>query len=62
VRVAISAGLIKKNLAADQLGKLRGASHRFAALAVLALGPVLRLLAAARSDGGVLDVATERGA
>src|SRR4029450_1355203 len=49
-----------KGLASDQLAKLRIAPHRFALLAALALGLVLGLPAAARSDGDALDVATLR--
>jgi hypothetical protein len=47
-------------LASDKLNKLRVAPHCFTALAALALGLVLALPAAARSDDGALDVATLR--
>jgi hypothetical protein len=49
-----------KGLASDKLANLRVAPHRFALLAALALGLVLGLPDAARSDGGTLDVATLR--
>ena len=47
-------------LTADKLAKLRVAPNCFAALAALALGLVLGMPAAARSDSGALDVATLR--
>ena len=47
-------------LALFKLAKLRVIPYCFAAVAVLALGLVLGLPAAARSDGGALDVATLR--
>jgi hypothetical protein len=49
-----------KGLASDKRAKLRVAPHCFAGLAALALGLVLGLPAAARSDSGALDVATLR--
>jgi hypothetical protein len=52
--------MMMKGLASDKLTKLRVAPHRFALLAALALGIVLGVPVAARSDGDALDVATLR--
>jgi hypothetical protein len=49
-----------KDLCSDKLAKRRVAARWFAGLAALALGLVLGLPAAARSDDGALDVATLR--
>jgi len=51
---------VMKGLASYKFAKLRVAPRCFAALGALALGLVLGLPAAARSDGGALDVPTLR--
>jgi hypothetical protein len=60
MRLAMVSAMMMTGLASDKLAKPRGAPHRFALLAALALGLVLGLPAAARSDDGALDVATLR--
>jgi hypothetical protein len=60
MRLAMVSAMMMTGLASDKLAKPRGAPHRFALLAALALGLVLGLPAAARSDGDALDVATLR--